>query len=58
MPALDVLPSAAREALAHTQIPHDLPRPNMHDLESLRTSGKPWSYVQPSRRSLCAPTQI
>lgn len=46
-PAFDVPLSAAREALTHTQVPDDLPRPDRHDLESLRTSGKPWADIQP-----------
>ncbi len=46
-PAFDVPLSAARAALAHTQVPEDLPRPDRHDLESLRTSGRPWADVQP-----------
>ncbi|RDV46347.1 hypothetical protein DOE76_04210 [Leifsonia sp. ku-ls] len=47
VPALDLPLSAARDALAYTRVPDDLPRPVRHDLESLRTSGKPWSDVQP-----------
>ena len=47
VPGLDLPIAAAREALAYTQVPDELPRPNRHDLESLRTSGTPWSNVQP-----------
>lgn len=47
MSALDAPLSAAREALAYTRVPDDLPRPDRHDLESLRTSGRPWSDIQP-----------
>lgn len=47
LPELDIPLAAAREALTHTQVPDDLPRPDRHDLESLRTSGMPWSDVQP-----------
>jgi hypothetical protein len=39
--------AAARAALALTDVPDDLPRPDRHDLESLRTSGRPWSEVDP-----------
>ncbi|WP_431277865.1 hypothetical protein [Leifsonia poae] len=52
VPALDVPLAAAREALTHTQVPEDEPRPDRHDLESLRTSGKPWSDVQPVTEKL------
>lgn len=38
---------AAREALTLTTVPELLPRPDRHDLESLRSSGKPWSDVEP-----------
>lgn len=47
VPALDIPLSAAREALAHTHVPDDLPRPDHHDLESLGRSGRPWSDVEP-----------
>lgn len=46
-PAIDLPLSAAREALALTSVPDELPRPDRHDLESLRTSGKPWVDVEP-----------
>ncbi|MCS5488305.1 hypothetical protein NY588_14380 [Curtobacterium flaccumfaciens pv. beticola] len=45
--AIDVPLAAAREALALTDVPDDIPRPDRHDLESLRTSGRPWSEVEP-----------
>lgn len=45
-PALDEPLSAAREALALTEMPETLPRPDRHDLEALTTSGRPWSYVE------------
>lgn len=45
-PALDEPLLAAREALALTQMPDTLPRPDRHDLDALLTSGRPWSYVE------------
>lgn len=45
--AIDVPLCAAREALALASVPTELPRPDRHDLESLLSSGKPWSDVEP-----------
>lgn len=45
-PPLDEPLSAAREALALTETPESLPRPDRHDLDALLTSGRPWSQVE------------
>lgn len=45
-PALNEPISAARGALALTETPEALPRPDRHDLEALTISGRPWSYVE------------
>lgn len=45
-PTLDEPLLAAREALALTETPETLPRPDRHDLDALLTSGRPWSYVE------------
>lgn len=45
-PALDEPLSAAREALALTETPETLPRPDKHDLDALLTSGRPWFHVE------------
>lgn len=45
-PALDDPLMAARGALALTETPETLPRPDRHDLEALLTSGRPWSCVE------------
>lgn len=46
-PDIDTPLRAAREALALTNVPEVLPRPDRHDLEALKTSGRPWSSVEP-----------
>lgn len=45
--AIDLPLKAARDALALTDVPEDLPRPDRHDIESLRASGRPWSEIEP-----------
>lgn len=46
-PGLDDPLRAAKEALALTNVPEELPRPDRLDLESLLSSGAPWTAVEP-----------
>lgn len=44
-PGIELRVNAVQEALAHTSLPDELPRPDRHDLEALGSSGAPWSAV-------------
>jgi len=46
-PTFSVPLEAARKALRLTETPEAPPRPDRHELEALKTSGRPWSYIQP-----------